>query len=355
MKKKILILISNNGTDGRFRKLIKSLKDNDFQPHALLAFPKNENHQFSNKSNLIEINNFSSTRIFYSYKNILFPFYTFFFLIYFRLKGFNRLHVCDEQALIFVPYVKLLFSKVVLDIYDSMYLKFPFLKFIIPQSVLHKLVHLIIVTDNDRLSLLSNQSKKKTIVIPNYPKKEDIIDLINLPKKIFNKNKITIGYFGSMVKDRGVEFMYNLLKYSEIDIICGGWCYDEFSKKFINHSKVTYVGILEQKEIFKMLKHKIDYLVAIYPDNNLNNIYASPNKIWEASILDIPLIINSETKISNYVKKENLGLVISCKNINFSETVNLLKNYSNNSKKTKNKFWDDSIIPLLDFYKSNLI
>jgi len=351
MKKKILLLISNNGTDSRFRKLVKSLNENGFMSHSLLASTKNESHEFSNKKKLINSDTFSYTRIFYGYKNILFPFYIIFFLIYFRLKGFKRLHVCDEQLLVFVPYVKLLFSQVVLDIYDSMYLKFPLAKFIIPQSVLHKLVHLIIVTDDQRFSLLPNQSKKKTVVIPNYPKKDDIIDLVALPKKIFNKNKITIGYFGSMVKDRGIEFMHNLLNYPEINVICGGWCYDEYSKNFINQNKVTYFGILEQSEVFRIIRTKVDYLISIYPYNNLNNIYASPNKIWEASILNIPLIINSEINISNFVKEQKLGLVISCQNTDYSQTFNYLKNYSHNPKKNETHFWEDYIIPLLAFYK----
>ena len=130
--KKVLILISNNGTDGRFRKLFKSLSSFGFKTHALLAFGINKNHlNYSYQKNASSMINISSSRIFFSYKNILFPFFVLFYLIYFRLKGFKRILICDEQMLIFVPYVKLLFSHVVVDIFDSMYLKFTYLKFII--------------------------------------------------------------------------------------------------------------------------------------------------------------------------------------------------------------------------------
>lgn len=349
---KILILISNNGTHGRFRKLVKSMKNAGFDPHVILAFSKNKNHlQFNNKKNQTDPDFFSSTRIYYSYKHFFFPFFAFFFLIYFRLKGYKKIHICNEQMLFFVPYVKLIFTHVALDIFDSFYLKHSFLNYLIPQFLLHKLVNFIIVTDSTRLSLLPISSQKKSIVVPNYPRKDEIIDATFLPRKIFSKDKITIGYFGTMYKERGIELMNNLLDKDEVNVICGGWCYDEYSKKFITKNKVSYVGVLHQREIFKILRMKIDYLICIYPYNNLNNIHASPNKIWEASILGVPLIINSEIKVSQIVKNENLGIVINY-NASNDEILKQIKNAIINSDNNPKHFWEDSINPTLNFYKS---
>ena len=108
---------------------------------------------------------------------------------------------------------------------------------------------------------------------------------------------------------------------------------------------------MHQREIFKILRTKIDYLICIYPCNNLNNIYASPNKIWEASILGVPLIINSEVKVSQIVKNENLGIVINYNASNdeiLKQINNTIINYDNNPE----YFWEDSISPTLNFYKS---
>jgi hypothetical protein len=42
----------------------------------------------------------------------------------------------------------------------------------------------------------------------------------------------------------------------------------------------------------------------------LNNIYASPNKIYDAALVGVPVIINSEIRAADFVARNGLGVLI---------------------------------------------
>ncbi len=114
------------------------------------------------------------------------------------------------------------------------------------------------------------------------------------------------------MKARGTEFMSTLLDVSDkIHCTCAGWITDEYTWDFVNRSRVEYLGLLSQEKANEYLSQYATYIVGIYPTNNLNNIYASPNKIYDAIHTRTPIIINKEVQMSKFVIDHDIGLVVN--------------------------------------------
>jgi len=73
--------------------------------------------------------------------------------------------------------------------------------------------------------------------------------------------------------------------------------------------RIEYLGYISHNEIMQQTD-LADVIVALYDPKIPNNLYASPNKLFEAMMLKKPIIINSETTASMIVKRYNCGISI---------------------------------------------
>lgn len=304
MKKTILYLCTNDGSDMRINKELKTI-----HCHYDIIYLG-----IGTKSNLSFAEEFSKE--FYlipgKVRNIrtVFKYY----ITLFRLlkKKYHAVHVVEEQLLILIfPIIITLKEKVILDIFDSLFLKLckPNNKAYIFKKIIYSLPEKIIVTDNDRQKLLPKFAQKKSVVINNYPLKE------SYKSKHINNQRLHICYFGSLAKDRGSEFAFNLMQSNKnIYFSFAGWITDTYTENLLSHPRINYIGIKKQIEINDFLSEHGDYLLSIYPSNNTNNIYASPNKVYDCIHTKTPIIINSQVKISNFIKDNNLGFVFELNN-----------------------------------------
>ena len=198
----------------------------------------------------------------------------------------------------------------------------------------HGLPKKIIVTDENRFNLLPKFAQKKAIVIPNVP------NFFKHNVKNISNDYLTICYFGSLHKDRGTNFLENLMAHDDqLKVIAAGWINDDYTKSFIENPRVNYLGIRRQRDVNTILAKEGDYLLSIYPLKNTNNIYASPNKIYDAIQTKTPVIINKEILVSSLVEKLNIGYVIeNFQCIDYGILINELKD------KKKTYSFDDELI-----------
>jgi hypothetical protein len=232
-------------------------------------------------------------------------------LVKLRLKHcFTSIHLQEEQLLI-IAYPFLFKSNVVLDIFDSIFLKKNISKdnMLLIKKILYYLPNRIIVTDENRLGLLPGFVRHKAVVVPNVPFFDKNIFHINKNKC----NKIRLGLFGSLAENRGVQFAKNLLEYdpSKYEIIAAGWLSDEYSKNLISCDGVSYLGVMKQEHLLSYIAQNVDYIISIYPLSNLNNINASPNKIYDSIHTKTPIIMNDGIKVSKFINDNGIGLIIS--------------------------------------------
>src|SRR6266536_5709333 len=232
----------------------------------------------------------------------------FYFLKVLVTKKTKTIHIINEQLYIFF-YPFLFFKHTVLDLFDSLFLKKNLVhkKFNWLKLLIYLPVNKILVTDENQYNLMQKILHKKCSVLPNFPEyfysnslKEPSLDL-------------RILYNGWMGLNRGTEIVEGLLKTkSRVKIYMAGWFSDEYTKRLVDKypENIEFLGIIPQRSALEIAQKKADYILCVYAPVNQNNINASPNKVYDAIQTSTPLIINAETKISDWVKDKGIGFIL---------------------------------------------
>jgi hypothetical protein len=296
----ILYLTSNDGSDMRITKEVKTLSESSeiifigiaSDAESFVTPYCKEVHFIRGKRN----HPFTLLKQIVKVKQILFS------------RKVDSIHVINEQLMIF--FYPLLFLKpTVLDLFDSIFLKknFPKNRLALLKRLVYAPIDHIIVTDKNRLELMPDKARKKTVVLPNYPNR-----IKDLPPKQRTK-ELTILYNGWMGCGRGTEIVEGLINTGlPIKILMAGWFSDDYTRKLVDKypDKIRFRGVLPQQSALNWGAIDSDYILCVYAPVNQNNINASPNKIFDAIQIKTPLIINSEVKASQFVKEHGIGKVI---------------------------------------------
>jgi hypothetical protein len=238
----------------------------------------------------------------------------FFRVAYLRPWSFKSIHVINENlALILYPLL-LLSRHWVLDVFDSFFLKSTsrivnMFKLLL-QRIVYSSASAILVTDEARLNLLPEWSRSKAKVLPNYP----LTDKDTSTVKADPTGSLKIFVSGSIGLDRGIPFIFNLIRQDpQLQIHVAGWLYDQVGEELCKNPQVTYHGVVHQSAAAQIAK-QCDYILCLYEPNIVNNIYASPNKIYDGIQAGVPVIINQEVLVSAFVRTERLGYVLESYN-----------------------------------------
>ena len=164
----------------------------------------------------------------------------------------------------------------------------------------------IIVTDFNRKNLMPNFLLDKIFVVPNYTNY-----LKEIPSKLRNDN-VTIMFYGWLGMNRGGRIIKKLLSFdNNLNIVMCGWFSDKLTKNLLEDKRVSYLGVLPQIESLNLVCSLADFILCVYDPINSNNINASPNKVYDGIQTGVPLIVNSEVHIAEYIIKNGLGVVFS--------------------------------------------
>lgn len=232
-----------------------------------------------------------------------------YFLTFTRLyfsRRYASIHVVNEQLLlIFFPFLWGSRRRVVADIFDSIFLRTESAFVRSLQSLVYRLPKQIIVTDENRKTLVPAEFQSKITVVENYPYAfEDV------QPKAAADDELLILYSGSLGVTRGTQLLADLIGLSpKVQVWMIGWVYDEPTRQLSRHPQVTFWGVKTQQETMR-LASECDYILSVYEPINDNNLNASPNKIYDAIQAQTPVIINAEIKVSQFVAQNSLGYVL---------------------------------------------
>lgn len=259
-------------------------------------------------------------------------------LFYFNLKeffwlmknDFDIVHACDFDT--YIPAlmaVKIKRKKIVYDIFDfyadMLVAKPNFIKKIIRglDLFLMKYADVVIIADDSRREQIKAERLKRVLTIYNSPP-----DLLSEFQKIpvRKKDKIILAYFGGLDnRQRNLETIINVIENNDIvNLVIAG---DGVDREYIIEkartlSNVEYLGMLPYKKALEE-EYKSDIMLAIYDPKIPNNMYASPNKLFEAMMLGKPILMNQEIKCAEIVKKYNCGLLFKYDNpVSFKSALN---------------------------------
>jgi hypothetical protein len=220
----------------------------------------------------------------------------------------HSVHVINEQLMIFF-YPFLFGKKVVLDLFDSfflMHVNMPGNSWSVIKRLVYAPVDTILVTDENRFRLTNDRAKGKTSILPNYPNRHPAYAKASDPRYT------TMFYSGTMNLERGTSLLRDLLKADpRIRVIMAGWITDEETTELSKAAGVDFRGVMPQEKALEIAAWECDYVLCLYSPHSDNNINASPNKIYDAIQTGTPVIINAEVKVSAFVVQQDLGYVLN--------------------------------------------
>lgn len=94
-----------------------------------------------------------------------------------------------------------------------------------------------------------------------------------------------------------------------LNIVFAGRVHDQWIRDvFIASPRVEYLGVLSPEQSLEVAKASAA-IFAYYRPVNANYLFAAPNKLFDAMMLGVPLIINSECRASRFADRHGFGVV----------------------------------------------
>ena len=197
--------------------------------------------------------------------------------------------------------------KFVYDIHDDFSLRYKFplvLKYMIFKidTFIKRRAQTVIHVDANRV----RQGDVNYRIIPNIPPPKKR----KTTQKKHTSSRLVFGYAGLLSNGRGLESMYNFFYDNQhCKLILAGNIVSHYGTKLSMLNNVEYLGNIEQDSLFQKLDN-CDALFCLYdPTLEINRLAAS-NKVYDALMLNKPVIINEGLLISDLVEEHGLGIVI---------------------------------------------
>ena len=152
-----------------------------------------------------------------------------------------------------------------------------------------------------------------TVVVRNTPA------MTSIPLKLPSPKENTAAPFvyvsGSLNKQiNGIEVLLESFKFLEnsgLEVVVAGTFGDEDVEYLVAKSEYCrYVGAVSVEESLRLAQSSVA-VFAYYKPYNWNFRHAAPNKVYEAMALGMPVLVNSEAKISMWAERSGFGLTAS--------------------------------------------
>ena len=116
-----------------------------------------------------------------------------------------------------------------------------------------------------------------------------------------------------LARDRGLDTLIKAVwGLVDVELIIAGFgeLNNVFSKINKWKNNIRFLGRVAYNDVLKLTASS-DCIVALYDPRIPNNVFASPNKLFEAMMCAKPIIVNHGTNAASIVLKEKCGLVVS--------------------------------------------
>lgn len=139
------------------------------------------------------------------------------------------------------------------------------------------------------------------------------------PQFEYKESFAVTGYFSNV---RGLD---SILQFARDNInvkfiVIGEFLNKETEKEYLNTPNIEYHHFMPQEELFKKIRFCRGIFSLYDPQLEINQLAAS-NKLYDAMMLGLPVIVNKEIKAAEIVAKENIGF---CVNYKYDSSWNIL-------------------------------
>lgn len=199
-------------------------------------------------------------------------------------------------------------GRYIIDIRDFTYENINFYRYIVKKVLFNSSLN--IISSKGFIDFLGNEND--FYLLHNVP----YCINVTYPKTLKNQSKYTIGYLGILrYFDINSCICFNLRNDKHFDILYKGLYLDDELKKFCRDNNINNVSFenefinSEKKKIYE----KIDFINAAYGCASMLTTTAVPNKLYDALIYRIPIIVSKNTYLSIIVEKYGIGISIDKK------------------------------------------
>jgi glycosyltransferase involved in cell wall biosynthesis len=238
-----------------------------------------------------------------------------------RRREYDLIHACDFDTLIPAMLCKLLWHKgVVYDIFDFYADHLRATPGVVKSAIraldLRLINHVdgLILADEARLRQINGTHPKRIEFIYNTPQ-EFHAELAGNFKE--TKGALALAYIGLLQVERGLlELMEILRRHPEWRLELAGFGGDEalILDQASGLPNVTWHGRVDYDQALA-LSASADVLLATYDPSIPNHRYSSPNKVFEAMMLGIPVIVARGTNMDEIIAKADCGLIVEYGNL----------------------------------------
>lgn len=265
------------------------------------------------------------------------------------------IHACDLDTAFPACIYKSFFNKkaiVIFDIFDwysdnlstqSALIKCGF-KIMEKYSIKHS--DEVIICEEERIKQIPYHLNKKELIFPNIPFFQNYDFLAKDNKYKFNNNLITLSYVGGFVNDRCLDILLQLVENKLVNLLIAGFGQQDFVDKCSKLSKeldnIKYFGKVKYSEGLNIM-YNSDIIYAMYSKISPNNIFAAPNKYYEAMLLGKAIISTKGIILENKIQKNNIGYIVEESYKDMSLLIKSLKREDINAKSLNaQKLWDST-------------
>jgi len=267
---------------------------------------------------------------------------------------FNVIHGCDLDGVFPAIIFKILFNrrvKVIFDVFDwysdTLYNQNYFIRLVFKfmEWLSIKYTDELIICEPERIEQIPYKFKKKELLLPNIPSFSKYDFLSHDSKYLFNNNKITISYVGGLYNERYLQELFDFARSGKVNLLLAGYgdkTLEDEANNLNEFQNVQYFGKVPYQKGLNIMFNS-DLIYAAYASTNKNNIYAAPNKYYEAMLLGKPIISNKGTILSEKIRINNTGYLIDENSFDLNSFIEHL-NLDDSLEKGKiaSKQWNDN-------------
>lgn len=194
-------------------------------------------------------------------------------------------------------------------------------------------------------------SKDKVLMIPNVP---DINYFKDYKKK--EDGDFTVGFIGGIRYKKQMELLIRAADKSKVKVFFAGFSFDEDIKKLCDkYENIEYYGRYNFEKEISYLYGQVDCVYSVYDIRAQNVKLALPNKLYEAIICELPIIVASGTYLAEQVNKLGVGIEVSAeKEEELALALDTLKNNKNMYENMVRKCVEHKNEMNIEFYNTQL-
>ncbi|WP_407879621.1 glycosyltransferase [Owariibacterium komagatae] len=180
------------------------------------------------------------------------------------------------------------------------------------ESNLMKIVDLLVITSREFYKSYYYQyiTEEKVVFLPNMPRKEDFADY---SKK--QDGPFTVGFIGSIRYKEQLKMLIRAAKRADVKVIFAGAATDseieDLCKENADYCK--FLGPFNYTRRIAQLYGMLDCVYSVYDADMANVRIALPNKLYEAILCELPIIVAKNTYLAKLTEQWGVGIAVSHK------------------------------------------